>query len=94
MLFSVQFWIGLKWDAVQQNFYWNDNTILTWSYWCTEGYANSNEPDCMTSSSRYCNTIFESDQNCVRLTHSSQSAWCFATRPCHIDYKTMCRGGK
>ncbi|VDI34827.1 Hypothetical predicted protein [Mytilus galloprovincialis] len=87
-----QFWIGLKWDAVQQNFYWIDNTVLTWSYWCYEGPNNSDEPDCMTSSSRYCKSTFESNQNCVRLTHSSQSAWCFATRPCHIGYKTMCRG--
>ncbi|XP_076101167.1 uncharacterized protein LOC143070950 [Mytilus galloprovincialis] len=91
---SLQFWIGLKWDEVEQNFYWIDNTILTWNRWCYEGSYNSDEPDCMTSSSslRPCSTYFEKNQNCVRLTHDQQSAWCFATRPCGADYKTMCRG--
>ncbi|VDI23455.1 Hypothetical predicted protein, partial [Mytilus galloprovincialis] len=48
----------------------------------------------MTSSSslRPCSTYFEKNQNCVRLTHDQQSAWCFATRPCGADYNTMCRG--
>ncbi|CAC5408004.1 unnamed protein product [Mytilus coruscus] len=89
---NFQFWIGLKWDPVQQNFYWIDNTILSWSLWCSEGPSNSNEPDCMTSSSNYCQWGFESQQDCVRLTHSQQSNWCFATRPCSINYKSICRG--
>lgn len=94
LLLSFQFWIGLKWDPVQQNFFWIDDTLLTWSHWCFEGQTNSDEPDCMTSSSRFCNSIFEPQQDCVRLTHYQQSTWCFATRPCSGTYNTMCRGCK
>ena len=80
------YWIGMKWEMMQERHIWTDNDVVTWTKW--DRRNRRREPDCMSPSTRSCSDT--EIQNCVTLNVNFK----LRTSNCSDLYQVICQRGK